>query len=149
LGPIVYSGTSDVPANCAGDGVVDAYDRGCVSAGDLPPVDEQAIADYPPEYDYVPDYWDPVPAYDFAPAFYLGVRLVPGFWWGWPYYGFRWGYGWPYYGYAAWGFGFGWPYYGYCCYWGGYWNSYAWHDHWHHGHGDHGGWDNHGGHGDH
>lgn len=141
VAPAVYSGTPNVSADCAGNGFVDAQDPACVP-GESGPTGEPANGDYPPDYDYAPDYWEAAPAY-VAPSFYLGVS-VPPVYWAWPWYGYY-GWGWPYYyGYAA--IGFGWPYYGYCCYWGGYWNSYAWHDHGHH---DHGGWDGHGGHGDH
>jgi hypothetical protein len=135
VAPVVYDGAPNAPANCAG---ADPHDPACVSVGDSPPADE-AITDnppayeYPPGYDYVPDYWEAPPAYGGVPDY-----------WGGPWYGYGWDYGWPYYGYAA--FGFGWPYYVYCCYW----YSYAWNDHGHHDHGDHGGHGDHGhGGGDH
>jgi hypothetical protein len=129
--PVVYSGTPYGAANCTGDEAVDAQNPGCVPGGDS---SYETAAAYPPGYDYVPGYWE-------APPPYVGI---PDYYWGWPWYGYGWGYGWPYYGYVS--FGFGWPYYGYCCY--GY--SYAWSDHGHHdhgdhGHGDHGHWGGHGG----
>ena len=142
--PVVYSSAPLIVQDCNHDGANGSSGDGCATSAEAPRVDDRAIDDYAPDYDYVPDYWETTPAYDAAPNYYLGVSLIPDYW-GWPYYG--WGWGWPYYGYAAFGFGFGWPYYGYCCYWGGYWNSYAWNGHGHHGgHDGHGGWGDHGGH---
>ena len=153
VAPVVYSGQQLNVENCNTNDP--AYGDGCATH-DGPAIDDHAQADYGYAPDYVPDYYADAPVYS-APPVYLGISLLPDYYWGWPYYGYGYAYG-PYYGYGC-----CWPYYGYGGYWGGaywaggYWGGHDHHDHnhgggdWgHHGGGDwgHGGGDHNGHHGD-
>lgn len=143
VAPVVYSGNQLTVENCNPNDP--AYGDGC-AANSGPVIDDHAPADYGYAPDYVPDYYADAPVYS-APV-YLGISLLPDYYWGWPYYGYGYGYAyWPYYGYGC-----CWPYYGYAGYWGGsYWAGGYWgghnHDHNHdHNHGG-GDWGHGGGHG--
>ena len=97
--PVVYSNGPQLNVeNCNTNDP--AYGDGCV-ANNGPVIDDRGSADYGYAPDYVPDYYADAPVYSAAPV-YLGISLLPDLYWGWPYYGYGYGYSyWPYYGYGC------------------------------------------------